>query len=122
MKIGKNMEETKCCKRTVLREVAENYDPLGLLAPVTLRAKLFVQQLWREGFGWDEPLPEALHNEWKQIRQRWGAETYFEIERYLPIDGNGEGTELHIFVDASKEAYAAVAYLKVALKKKQKST
>ena len=34
--------------RTVLRQIASVYDPLGLYSPVTLRGKLFLQGLWNQ--------------------------------------------------------------------------
>lgn len=33
-------------KRNVLSEIAQIFDPLGFCAPVTFKAKLFMQQLW----------------------------------------------------------------------------
>ncbi len=39
----KNMEKTT--KRDVLRESAKVYDPLGLLSPITIRTKIFIQEL-----------------------------------------------------------------------------
>ena len=44
-------------KRTVLKQIASVYDPLGLFSPVTLRGKLFLQDLWNKTFSWDEDLP-----------------------------------------------------------------
>lgn len=47
-------------KRTVLLEIARIYDPLGLVAPVIIRAKIFIQELWLLKIGWDDPLPLPL--------------------------------------------------------------
>ena len=36
-------------KREVLRETAKVFDPLGLLQPVAVAAKILIQELWKEG-------------------------------------------------------------------------
>ena len=41
-------DENILSKRTVLRQIASIYDPLGLYCPVTLRGKLFLQGLWNQ--------------------------------------------------------------------------
>ena len=35
-------------KRNVLKFISSIYDPIGLISPATLRAKLFLQELWRK--------------------------------------------------------------------------
>ncbi|XP_040069808.1 uncharacterized protein LOC120842711 [Ixodes scapularis] len=42
------------------------YDPLGLLSPVTVTAKLMFQTLWELGVDWDAPLPEEVQTRWTQ--------------------------------------------------------
>ncbi|XP_070075705.1 uncharacterized protein [Drosophila takahashii] len=51
----------KPCKRLVLSTIARVYDPLGLIGPVVAKAKIFLQQVWREKLEWDESFPEALN-------------------------------------------------------------
>jgi hypothetical protein len=41
-----NPTPSRTRKRTVSSEIAKIYDPLGLLAPIIVRAKLLLQQLW----------------------------------------------------------------------------
>ena len=43
------------------------YDPLGFLAPVTIRFKVLFQKLCRDKLDWDESLPEELMGEWSKL-------------------------------------------------------
>ena len=54
-------------KRSVLSNVCSIYDPLGLINPVIVTAKVFVQSCWDIGIQWDCPLPEDLRTQWIEI-------------------------------------------------------
>jgi hypothetical protein len=54
-------------KREVLQHSSHIFDPLGIIAPVTIRAKIFMQQLWQQSIDWDEPLNEQLQQEWLKL-------------------------------------------------------
>ncbi|VDO76067.1 unnamed protein product [Heligmosomoides polygyrus] len=51
-------------KRTVTMQLASVYDPLGLLVPVLLPAKVFLQSLWKDEYSWDTPLSPHLREQW----------------------------------------------------------
>jgi hypothetical protein len=42
------------------------YDPLGLLAPVMVLAKMLFQYIWTLKVDWDESLPADLYTEWHE--------------------------------------------------------
>ena len=70
--ISQIRDENTLIKRTVLRQIASIYDPLGLYSPVTLRGKLFLQDLWNQRVAWDKHLTEqdkipwfAIHKDFK---------------------------------------------------------
>ena len=46
----------KATKRNFLSALVAIFDPLGLVAPLVLPGKLFLQQLWLDKVGWDESL------------------------------------------------------------------
>ena len=41
-------------KRTILLEITQLFDPLGLLGPILVSAKIIMHDLWQLGTGWDE--------------------------------------------------------------------
>ncbi|XP_064632842.1 uncharacterized protein LOC135491110 [Lineus longissimus] len=100
-------------KRTLLSLMARLFDPLQLLAPFVIRAKILLQHAWIEGLGWDEEFPEALD---KQVRV-WAEELPLVVRYELPrclksTESTPERMEIHTFADASSLAYAAAIYLR----------
>lgn len=51
-------------KSIVLSKTAEVFDPLGIVAPVTVLFKYFLQTLWKLRFDWDDPVPENYSRQW----------------------------------------------------------
>ena len=48
-------------QRTILSVVSAVFDPLGLVAPFTVQARLLLKDIWRiSGQQWDDPLPDAI--------------------------------------------------------------
>ena len=45
-------------RRTILSIVSLLFDPLGFLAPYIMKAKLILQELCRNGAGWDAVIEE----------------------------------------------------------------
>lgn len=50
--------EVKYTKRNFLKQIATLFDPIGSLAPFTIRAKMLLQQMWMAGLDRDEELTE----------------------------------------------------------------
>ena len=60
-------EEHSVTKRMVLQAASRIYDPLGFLSPITIRAKILIQELWQSGVDWDEPIQHNHNETWIQI-------------------------------------------------------
>ena len=93
-------------KRNFLKQIATLFDPIGLLAPFTVRAKMLLQQMWLAGLDWDEVLTEPLTN----AARTWFSElpelTQLQIPRCLLEGGKQvDSVSLHTFVDASEDAF-----------------
>ena len=54
-------------KREILQHTSRIYDPLGLLTPDTIRAKIILQELRQMNYTWDTPLPSDLQQKWTNI-------------------------------------------------------
>ncbi|XP_046329965.2 uncharacterized protein LOC124113582 [Haliotis rufescens] len=97
-------------KRIFLRQIAKLFDPLGFLAPFTVRAKIILQEMWTAGLDWDEELDNNL----KRKACQWFMEledlALIQVPRCLRCGLEVKETTLHSFVDASEDAYGAVVY------------
>ena len=99
-------------KRFVLKHSSQIYDPLGLLSPVSVRAKILMQEIWKQKLDWDIPLPENLHKVWNCIAKDLNTVTQITFSRqYLSNPTESEKRRLHIFVDASMASYGAAAFI-----------
>lgn len=99
-------------KRKILSEIASLYDPLGLLAPIVIRAKIFMQQLWLGTFKWDDNLPPHLIQEWSQLKLDLLKCKDIQRPRWIGYVKQHTHVSIHGFSDASERAYAAVIYLR----------
>jgi len=63
MKAAIPEHHTLITKREVLQQSSKIFDPQGYLSPVTIQAKLLLQQLWQANVQWDEPLPQLLQEQ-----------------------------------------------------------
>lgn len=51
-------------KRQVLQTVMKLFDPLGYISHYTIHGKILMQEIWRSGTNWDEPIAESLLDMW----------------------------------------------------------
>ncbi|XP_076483472.1 uncharacterized protein LOC143304879 [Bombus vancouverensis nearcticus] len=98
-------------KRSISSVIARIYDPLGLLAPVIVRAKILLQRVWAVKVEWDESLPSDLHSEWDRYYSQLPLLNNITFPRKAIIDSATE-IEMHGFCDASEKAYGACVYLR----------
>ncbi|KAJ8040732.1 Alpha-N-acetylgalactosaminide alpha-2,6-sialyltransferase 6 [Holothuria leucospilota] len=104
-------------KRAVFSASATLFDPLNLVVPFTIRARMLMQETWAQGLQWDEPLPESLRKQWENWLNETSELKHLRIERCLVLQDHKSpilDQRLHTFVDASKNAYATAVYLRTA--------
>jgi hypothetical protein len=101
-------------KRVVLSAVASIYDPLGLLSPVVLNAKSFIQSLWKENYSWDKPLEPEKLIWWVKFKDK-NESIELPLQRCI-ISPEAKNFEQCTFSDASVKGICAVSYLRQQLK------
>lgn len=104
---------TVVTKRLILSIVNQVFDPIGFLCPILMKSKKILQQTWLVKRGWDEVLEEELISEFKNWYEELAYLPTIRIPRNVTGGNiNCESWQLHVFADASQEAYAAVVYLR----------
>ncbi|XP_011169784.3 uncharacterized protein LOC105202802 [Solenopsis invicta] len=101
-----------CTKRIILSSIAQIFDPLGLLAPVIITAKILIQELWRLQLDWDESLPADIFSKWANCVENMQHLQAFRVPRRVLGDGDKKEIQLHGFSDVSEKAYGACIYLR----------
>jgi hypothetical protein len=106
-------------RRGVLSVTNSVYDPLGLVAPVTLEGKHLLRSMMAEkgsNVEWDQPLPPDKQKQWQRWTESLSSLSELRIHRaYAQCELDSVvRKELHVFSDASDIAIAACAYLRLA--------
>ena len=98
-------------KRNILSILAGLYDPLGFVSPLVVTIKVLFQELWIEGFAWDDELDENRKRRWLGWIEELERIGKVAVPRcfYGLFFGNVR-CSLHGFADASVKAYCAVVY------------
>ena len=107
---------SKFTKRTVLSKMASLFDPMGLLAPLTLKFKLSFSAVCEYKTGWDEALPVTHLDEWVEHLKEIQAAKQLKFPRSM-IPPNAAGTDFDVIIsaDASQWAAACSAHVRVPL-------
>lgn len=109
--ISPSLQEKCLTKRVILADLNKIFDPLGFLAPVLIKGKIFLQQIWAEKMDWDNPLPTAMQTKWSTFYHSLEQLKELGISRKV-IPSLSKDIEVHGFCDASEEAYGACVYVR----------
>ncbi len=110
LKITKNPVWTK---RLILKLSATVYDPLGLIAPYTVKARSILQELWKVDIDWDQQIPEEFSKRWTDwLEELFQLAEMITIPRWLQFK-DGRKATIHVFTDASSRVYCCAAYVRI---------
>lgn len=102
-------------KRELLCILMSVFDPLGLLSHFLIFAKMILQEVWRAKLEWDDKINTQHNEKWLYWTKQLPQIEDIRIPRcYLQNSqfDSSSNVQLHIFVDASLDVYAAVVYLR----------
>ena len=108
-------EGRKSTKRHILSVINSIYDPLGILTPFIIRAKILIRKMWAQQqpkLGWDDDLPNNIETEWKGIVKDMSKLNNLEFQRSVMPEDAIENPMLVVFADGSGDAYGAAAYIR----------
>ncbi|UYV71441.1 hypothetical protein LAZ67_8003210 [Cordylochernes scorpioides] len=103
----------KITKRSILSCLAQIYDPIGFLSPILIKPKILLQKAWTLKLAWDD----ELDRHYKDELSLWFDDLQLHKGMAIPRNFNPlmvpqKDWQIHTFVDASSEAYAAVVFLR----------
>lgn len=98
-------------KRDLLSFISKIFDPLGMVGPILVNAKIIMQAAWLSKTSWDEPLTIKLNECFKQFVNNLQNMSDITIKRNIKTD-MVKSIELIGFSDASNQAYGCCIYLR----------
>ena len=106
-------DEIVISKRKILSVAHRVFDPIGVASPMTLLPKLLLQDTWETKLGWDEEVPADVAQSFKKWAKELPSLEEIKVPRWLMSEETDRsGWTIHVYTDASKEAYAACIFLR----------
>lgn len=96
-------------KRKILSNVSQIFDPLGLLSPTIMVAKVLLQQLWLLKIDWDDAVPDDVARTWNRFVKSLSILNTIRVPRHA-MGACAGVIELHVFSDASQSAFGSCIY------------
>ena len=87
------------------------WDPTGLIAPVTLKYKIDLQELWSAGYGWDNILPETTQLKWMENEAATNQLLTFKFDQNLKPTEATSLPQVNGFADRGELGYGATIFL-----------
>ncbi|XP_052738126.1 uncharacterized protein LOC128198186 [Bicyclus anynana] len=101
----------KLTKRNIISIISQIFDPLGLVGPCVVMAKLIIQALWISKCDWDSEAPDVIKKDFLDIANSLHFLNSIKIPRFVSCS-SPTLVELHTFSDASERAYGGCIYVR----------
>ncbi|XP_068738835.1 uncharacterized protein [Montipora capricornis] len=99
-------------KKSCLKFLAQLWDPIRLVSPVTIKFRIDLQGLCSSGYSWDDILPESIQQTWLENVQSINDLLSFHFDRKLKPSNTVGVPQIHGFSDGGEQAYGAVIFLR----------
>ena len=97
-------------KAEVSAALGMSFDPMGLLVPILLPAKTFLQEMWEKGLDWNDEMPSEMKERWNRIWQQI-QDISIEVPRHAAKVNPKKHSKLLVFSDSSEAAMGCCIYL-----------
>ena len=119
----KNELRGRFTRRVLVGKVAQVFDPLGLVTPVTAKLKLDLSTLSKLKLDWDDQAPDGLLDLWvDNLSQIQELRNVSFRRAVIPLDAANTNIEIIISVDASQNIAVMCAHARILLKTGSYST
>ena len=103
---------------SVMSDHASVWDVIGLIEPVRVASKLFINSLFKDKLSWKDKLNDVKKQEWMNVVQLYKLNAEGIFSRMCSVNPEGKHN-LHVFMDASHVGYGGVAFVSTIEKKTQ---
>ena len=94
-------------KRAFLTGTTTLFDPLGLLSPYVIRAKIILQEMWESGVDWDDLIEESLSRKAQEWFEELSELPRLCVPRCFRTELGVKKITLHTFTGPSQQAHGA---------------
>ena len=109
----KDVKDGEWTKRNICSASAAIFDPLGLISPFVVRARVIMQEVWKQKLTWDEVLPLNIQSVWMEWLNQVFAIPDIKIPRWSGLLTKTTKYQIHTFCDASEEGYCVAVYIRI---------
>ena len=115
LRVAVSTPDKPVTKRGILSTMSSVFDPLGFMAPFTIRAKMIFQDEVKRKRGWDHKITREAEERWTKWLRELLAMGSLHIARCIFPPGFRRlvSAQFHHFCDASTKAYAVVTYMRL---------
>ncbi|XP_055714333.1 uncharacterized protein LOC129808576 [Phlebotomus papatasi] len=98
-------------KRKMASTIAKLFDPIGLVGPIIVEAKILLQDIHELKLGWDKIVLDGFQEKWRSFVDRLKDINQIRIPRWISTIHSPTKVKIHAFCDASMRAYGTAIYV-----------